>query len=74
MNSCDNKKCTGVTNDCADCLQIIVDAHQRRIAMLRRKGERERAAESDGESAQLLNAIRQIRDAIGRLTEAVNRK
>lgn len=52
MNSCDNKKCTGVTNDCADCLQIIVDVHQRRIAKLRGDNEHERQREEDNEQVR----------------------
>lgn len=74
MNSCDNKKCTGVTNDCADCLQIIVDVHQRRIAKLRGDNEHERSVDRDKIDAMFLNALYQIRDAINRLTETVDCK
>lgn len=64
MNTCENKNCKGVTNDCADCLQIIVNVHKARIAKLRTEA---------GQIPQIdvVDALLRIKDAIHRLTDEV---
>lgn len=70
MNTCDSEKCQGVTDNCADCLQIIVDVYNRRIAKLRGESEHERLVDRDKIHASHLVALHQIRDAINSLAEA----